>query len=321
MQGQQISAVTSHKHLGIILNNTCTWNEHLESVCKKAWLRINIMRKLKFTLERKSLEIIYKIFVRPILEYGDIIWCNINQEQKNLLDKIQNEACRIISGTTKLVSLRELSRETFFESLEVRRKKHRLITFYKMYHGLAPTYLSCLVPSLVGNNSRYSLRNADNVQTPSARTNQYQQSFLPLVIREWNLLPLETRESTSIAAFKHFLNNDCHSLPKYYNVGNRKSQVLHSRIRTKCSSLNADLFTRNLVISPLCMCGEREDSSHFFFYCPLYREIRNDLITAVSSVCAISLDSLLFGNANIPYKDNVVIFKEVHKFILKSKRF
>ena len=34
------------------------------------------MRKLKFKLDRKSLEIVYIAFIRPLLEYGDIIWDN-----------------------------------------------------------------------------------------------------------------------------------------------------------------------------------------------------------------------------------------------------
>ena len=58
----------------------------------KAWLRINIMRKLKFKLDRKSLEIICIAFIRPLLEYGDNILDNCTQSDKYDLDKIQNEA-------------------------------------------------------------------------------------------------------------------------------------------------------------------------------------------------------------------------------------
>ena len=43
------------------------------------------MRKLKFKLDRKPLETIYLVFIRPLLEYGDVIWDN-----KNELDKIKN---------------------------------------------------------------------------------------------------------------------------------------------------------------------------------------------------------------------------------------
>ena len=69
------------------------------------------MHKLKFKLDRKSLQTIYLIFIRPLLEYGDVILDNCIQYEKNELDKIQNEALRITTGTTKLFSLDDLYEE------------------------------------------------------------------------------------------------------------------------------------------------------------------------------------------------------------------
>ena len=45
------------------------------------------MRKLKFKIDRKSLEIIYTTFIRPILEYADVIWDNYTQYEKQELEK------------------------------------------------------------------------------------------------------------------------------------------------------------------------------------------------------------------------------------------
>ena len=98
MDEQAINEVTSHKHLGLIFSNDCNWHEHIDYVKTKSWFRINIMRKLKFQLDRKSLETIYISFIRPLLEYE--------------LEKIQNEAACIVTGATKLVSLHSLYTET-----------------------------------------------------------------------------------------------------------------------------------------------------------------------------------------------------------------
>ena len=46
MDQSQITEVESHKHLGVIFSNDCTWHENLELLKSKAWKRINIMRKL-----------------------------------------------------------------------------------------------------------------------------------------------------------------------------------------------------------------------------------------------------------------------------------
>ena len=84
------------------------------------------MRKLRFLLDRRSLEIIYMSFIRPLLEYADVVWDNCTLYEVNALEKVQLETARIVTGTTKLVSLEMLYKETGWETLEVRRSKHRL---------------------------------------------------------------------------------------------------------------------------------------------------------------------------------------------------
>ena len=68
MQGVQIEEVECHKHLGVYLSNDCSWHQPIVYLKEKAWCRIKIMRKLKFKLDRKSLETIYIAFIRPLLE-------------------------------------------------------------------------------------------------------------------------------------------------------------------------------------------------------------------------------------------------------------
>ena len=184
MSNQEINEVQFHKHLGIYIASDCSWHKHIEYVKSKAWSRINVMRKFKYTLDRKSLETIYIAFVRPILEYADVVWDNCTQQEKHEIEKIQLEAARIATGTTKLVSVQKLYDEIGWETLDIRRRKHKLVLFYKMYNDIAPSYLSSLVPRPDQNASRYSLRNANNIRTIQSRTNQYYNSFLPAAIRD-----------------------------------------------------------------------------------------------------------------------------------------
>ena len=77
MNQELINEVTSHKHLGLIFSNDCSWHEHFDYIKSKGWFRINIMRKMKFKLDRKSLQIIYFSFIRPLLEYADVVWGSV----------------------------------------------------------------------------------------------------------------------------------------------------------------------------------------------------------------------------------------------------
>ena len=137
---------------------------------------------------------------------------------------------------------------------------------------LSPLYLSSMVPPTVDSFSRYSLRNANDIRTVEARTSLYYQSFLPSIVRDWNSLEDEDRNSASVNSFKNRLNRNRLIVPKYYYVGDRKLQVLHTRLRTKCSSLNYDLCLKNIIDSPLCSCGSIENAQQYFFHCSRYTD-------------------------------------------------
>lgn len=132
-------------------------------------------------------------FIRPLLEYGDVVWDNCTQYEKDELERMQHEAARIATGTTRLVSLDSLYSEIKWESLQKRRNDHKLSLLFKMKNNLTPEYLSSLLPKNVGNASRYSLRNSDNLQGIFSRTALYSNSFLPSTISAWNNLPAEVR--------------------------------------------------------------------------------------------------------------------------------
>ena len=284
MQKIQIAEVSSHKHLGLFLSNDCTWHQNIDYITKKAWNRINIMRTLTCKLYRNSLEIIFTTFIRSLIEYGDIIWDNCTQFKKQEIEKIQIEAARIATGITKLVSLNALYQETGWVTLEKRRKNNKLVMFDKMCNDLTPSYLSSLVPQSINNLSQYSLRNAGNLQSIHARTNLYFQSFLPSVVRKWNDLSDEAKRSSSVTSFKNYLNRNRTSVPKYFYAGNRKTQILHTRLRTKCSSLNSELFSKNITESQFRRCRQVENSHHHLLRCPFYTAQKNELLNAYQSI-------------------------------------
>jgi hypothetical protein len=41
----------------------------------------------------------------------------------------------------------------------------------------------------------------------------------------------------------------------FYNIGDRKTNIIHTKLRHRCSGLNADLYRVNLKNDPRCVCG------------------------------------------------------------------
>ena len=134
-----------------------------------------------------------------------------------------------------------------------------------MTHNLTPLYLSALVPPSVSNISRYSLRNSNDLQTIDARTTLYYNSFLPSTVRAWNNVNDEAKQSNSVNTLKCFLNKDKTRIPKHFYVhGSRKAHVLHTRLRTNCSSLSLTFLEKHFRFPFMPVWQRRECPALFF---------------------------------------------------------
>ena len=92
MLNQQIMEVDTHKHLGKYFSNGGSWHKQISYIKLEVWARINIMRRLNYALDCKSVKTICISLIRPILEYGNEIWDKCPQCEKDDLEKIQIEA-------------------------------------------------------------------------------------------------------------------------------------------------------------------------------------------------------------------------------------
>jgi len=75
-QNNQITDSKTYKHLGLTFTDDASWKPHKQIIYEKTYNRLNILRYIKSKVGRKSLINIYIAFIRPILEYADIVWDN-----------------------------------------------------------------------------------------------------------------------------------------------------------------------------------------------------------------------------------------------------
>ena len=69
-----VTQVKSQKHLGIILDTRLSFEKDLETVQCKINKTISLVRKLGNLLSKIALIMLYKAFVCPKLDYGDILY-------------------------------------------------------------------------------------------------------------------------------------------------------------------------------------------------------------------------------------------------------
>ena len=135
------------KHLGMYLDESLNFNYHIREKMSKAMKGIGIIKKLSKVLPRHSLVTIYKSFVRPHLDYGDIIYDQPNNESFNQkIERIQYTAALAITGAIRGTSQKKLYDELGFESLKFRCWFRKLCIFYKIKNTGIPGYLFDLIP-------------------------------------------------------------------------------------------------------------------------------------------------------------------------------
>ena len=69
-----IEESTEFSILGVTIVNDMTWGSHILKLISKASKRLYVLRKYRDILPRKALETIYISMIRPILEYGDVLY-------------------------------------------------------------------------------------------------------------------------------------------------------------------------------------------------------------------------------------------------------
>lgn len=186
-----------------------------------------------------------------------------------------------------------------------------------MSNNLSPQYLVDLIPEPIQN--RYTLRDNNNVPLIHCRSQLYKDSFLPSVIRDWNSLPNSTKASQSLYCFRQNLRSNYLKPRSYYSIGSRMGQLLHTRLRLNCSSLNHDLFRKSIIENSLCSCGEIETTSHFLLVCRNYSIIRQQYMSNLP--CILTYQNLIYGNEHLSDDENAYVFIKVQEFIIASKRF
>ena len=99
---------TIHEHTVMILDTKLDFQEHLKDKLSKIIKTIGLLRKLQKILTRPSLLTIYKSFIRPHLDYGDIMYDKAyNTSFRQNLEKIQYSSALATTGAITDTSTKE----------------------------------------------------------------------------------------------------------------------------------------------------------------------------------------------------------------------
>ena len=208
----EVKRVNDHKHLGLILDSKLSFTKHINEKVSIARKGIGVIKHLAPYLPLKSRDQIYKMYVRPHLDYCDIIYhvpvisnhfdssLTLNY-QMNVLERTQYQAALAVSGAWKGTNKDKIYEELGWETLDQRRFFRRLTQFYKIMNNLTPDYLKTPIPPV--QEHLFGHRVSNVIRPIFCRTERYQNSFFPDSIVSWNGIGPELRGAQTLPIFKN----------------------------------------------------------------------------------------------------------------------
>ena len=120
------------KYLGVFLDKKLNFQHHIKKKITKASKGIGVIKKLKNVLPRNALLTIFKLFLRPHLDYGIFYIINLIMKVWKY-ESVQHSAALAITGAIKESSRSKFYKELGLESLKSRRTFRCFCTFHKLY--------------------------------------------------------------------------------------------------------------------------------------------------------------------------------------------
>ena len=143
---------------------------YILNIHDKASKRLNLLKGLKFKINRNTLDKLYKSLIRPLMEYADVVWDGCCENVSDLLESVQYEFARVVTGAMKGTGYQRLLEELAWESLKSRRSVHKLVLSFKIVNNLTPSFLSDSLTPTTQQRSGLLLRSARNFSLFQCRT-------------------------------------------------------------------------------------------------------------------------------------------------------
>ncbi len=192
MNGIELPKNASHRHLGLTINGSLTWKDHIQAVYSACARQLGMLRRLRGKVTCATAVKIFKGFIQPRLEYASALWSGGNTRK---LSRLQERFCRDHN-----VHLPPLAR---------RFEYHTLILFFKIRQKLSPSYLNEILPETFSQTTPYNLRKSVYPVPMLTKKSTYS-DFFPRSIILWNGLPIQVQQSCSLSTFKVKIRSHLH---------------------------------------------------------------------------------------------------------------
>ena len=192
------------KDLGITIDSQLKFNLHIDKIVGKAQSRASLIHRCFKTGSADILFRAFVVYVRPLLEYGSVVW---SPHYKYAIEKVESVQRRFTKRLPGMSNIEYKQRLALLNvtSLEHRRLIAEQVTLYKILFDL---YDCNLKNELVLKTNVIATRgNPFKLETSVSRSDVDKYRFINRTVNIWNTLPPRIVQFTSLAAFRRTITN------------------------------------------------------------------------------------------------------------------
>ena len=191
---------SSEKLLGVIIDNKLDFMEHLNTVCKKANLKLHALNRISRFLSPEQHVLIINAYIKSLFNYCPLVWMFCYRRIMHKMNKIHERSLRLLLKNYK-DDFQDLLRSSGDISIHQRCINSLLTEVYKYIHGLSPEIMNEVFSTRA---NIYNTRQFNVFETHIPTSNRYGLNSIPYKANQlWNLLPENLKSSPSLTLFKN----------------------------------------------------------------------------------------------------------------------
>lgn len=122
MNGQVVETVSQYTYLGFVLDDKLTFYSHAKKLIQSSISKVCTLSKIRKFISSETAVTIFKSFILPKLEYGDVFCCGLTKKLSQKLQVVLNKALRICFRSKREDSNYENHLKAKILPLHIRRK-------------------------------------------------------------------------------------------------------------------------------------------------------------------------------------------------------
>ena len=199
-----IERVDATKFLGVVIDQSLNWNNHINLVRSKLAKVASVLYKVSHVIDRSSLHTLYCSLFLPYLMYCCEIWGNNYKTKLQCIVSLQKRVMRTVYGVSRL----EHTNYLFYDSHSLKFpdivELKTVLFMFKAYHIKLPNNLQNL---FIKRTPLHSTRSTHQFIREDVRINTRAMTLSIYGVKLWNSLPTSITSLTSCHVFKRLYVN------------------------------------------------------------------------------------------------------------------